>query len=252
MSSEDVTERVNAAVKPGMKPDQAALARRKIMAEIEKESLDKTGLRSDVVTLYQGGQYHLYRSKKYTDVRLVFAPEKPVAFFGGDPDNFEYPRYDLDICFFRVYEDDKPVKLEHYLTWSKAGATDDELVFVSGHPGKTDRLNTMAELHYMRDSAFPFLLQRLFRWEVLLSNYSERTASNRRKAEEFLFAVANSRKARKGTLEGLLDPQLMARKAAEEKKLKQAVEQEEKLKDVKDDWSNVEKVQKMRVKVMCR
>ena len=125
------------------------------MNTIEKESLDKTGLRSDVVTLYQGGLYHLYRYKKYTDVRLVFAPEQDIAFFGGDPDNFEYPRYDLDICFFRVYEDGKPAKIEHYLKWSPAGASDDDLVFVAGHPGKTDRLNTVAHLEFLRDTVLP-------------------------------------------------------------------------------------------------
>jgi len=130
MSIEDVTERVNAAVKRGTPPEEAARARRKVRADIEKESLDKTGLRSDVVTLYQGGQYHLYRYKKYTDVRLVFAPEQQIAFYGGDPDNFEYPRFNLDMCFFRVYENDKPAKPEHYLRWSNAGATNDELVFV--------------------------------------------------------------------------------------------------------------------------
>src|SRR5207248_11104308 len=129
---------VNAAVKPDMAPDEAFKARRGVIATIEKESLAKTGLRSDVVTLYQGGQYHLYRLKKYTDVRLVFAPEQQIAFYGGDPDNFEYQRYDLDCCFFRVYEDDKPAKIDHYLTWSKHGAADGELVFVSGHPGHTD------------------------------------------------------------------------------------------------------------------
>ena len=94
----------------------------RIINTIEKESLDKTGLRSDVITLYQGGEYHLYRYKKYTDVRLAFAPEQDIAFFGGDPDNFEYPRYDLDICLFHVYEDGKPAKIEHYLPWSKNGA----------------------------------------------------------------------------------------------------------------------------------
>jgi hypothetical protein len=121
ISIEDVTARVNAAVKPDLKPGEAEAARRKIMAEIEKESLDRTGLRSDVVTLYQGGQYHLYRYKKYTDVRLVFAPEQQAAFFGGDPDNFEYPRYNLDISFFRVYENGQPAKIKDYLTWSKSG-----------------------------------------------------------------------------------------------------------------------------------
>src|SRR5579884_3340926 len=189
MSIEDVTERVQAAVKPGMTPEQAFAARRAVMAEIEKESLDRTGLRSDVITLYQGGAYHLYRFKKYTDVRLVFAPEQQIAFFGGDPDNFEYPRYDLDVCFFRVYENDKPAKIEHYLKWSKDGAKKDELVFVSGHPGKTDRLATLAELEYLRDHGFPYLLQRLYRWEVLLSVFSGRSEENAREAKEFLFSV---------------------------------------------------------------
>ena len=118
MSIEDVTDRVNAAVKEGMPPAEAFAARRAVMAEIEKESLDATGLRSDVVTLFQGGKYHLYRFKKYTDVRLVWAPEQAIAFFGGDPDNFEYPRYCLDVCFFRAYEDGKPAQTEHFLKWS--------------------------------------------------------------------------------------------------------------------------------------
>ena len=125
------------------------------MAEIEKESTDKTGLRSDVVTLYQGGQYHLYTYKKYTDVRLVFAPEFATAFFGGDPDNFEYPRYDLDVCFFRAYENGKPARPPHYLKWSKNGSKDGDLVFVAGHPGRTDRLNTVASLEYLRDVVVP-------------------------------------------------------------------------------------------------
>ena len=101
MSIEDVTDRVNAAVRSEMNPEQAYLARRKVIAEIEQESQGKTGLQSKVVTLYGGGSYQLYRTKRYTDVRLVFAPEAQAAFYGGDPDNFEYPRYCLDICLFR-------------------------------------------------------------------------------------------------------------------------------------------------------
>src|SRR5216110_262418 len=119
MSIEDVTTRVNGAVKPGMTNDQASSARSSVIAAIEKESKDKTGLRSDVVTLYQGGAYHLYRYKRYDDVGIVFAPEQQIAFYGGDPDNFEYPRFDLDICFFRDYEDGKPAKIQHYLKWSE-------------------------------------------------------------------------------------------------------------------------------------
>src|SRR5262245_40172647 len=132
---EDVTAKVQAAVKDGMTATEAADARRKAMAEIEKIAADaKNNIRADVVTLYAGGAYHLYTFKKYTDIRLVFAPEQQIAFFGGDPDNFEYPRYDLDICFFRVYENDRPAKIEHYLKWSPEGSKDGELVFVSGHP----------------------------------------------------------------------------------------------------------------------
>ena len=144
MSIEDVTARVTSAVKPDMTSDQASSARNAAIAAIEKESKDKTGLRSDVVTLYQGGAYHLYRYKRYDDVRLVFAPEQQMAFFGGDPDNFEYPRYDLDICLFRVYENGQPAKIEHFLKFNSNGPNDGELIFVSGSPGKTDRQLTLA------------------------------------------------------------------------------------------------------------
>jgi hypothetical protein len=246
MSIEDVTEQVNTAVKSDMKHDQAFAARRKIMAEIEKKSQDETKLRSNVITLYQGGQYHLYRFKRYTDVRLVFAPEQQIAFYGGDPDNFEYPRYDLDICFFRVYENDKPVHPEHYLRWSKAGAGEGELVFVSGHPGRTDRLDTMDELHYLRDRGFPYLLQRLNRLEVLLSSWSGRSDENARKAKELLFGVQNSRKARIGGLAGLLDPYIMAKKEAAEKALRDAIANDPKLKDTLSAWEAVAGAEKVR------
>ena len=250
MSIEDVTEKVNASSKAGAKAEDSFAARRAIISEIEKESLDKTSLRSDVVTLYQGGAYHLYRFKKYTDVRLVFAPEQQIAFFGGDPDNFEYPRFDLDMAFFRVYENDKPAKIEHFLKWSKAGAKEDELVFVSGHPGKTNRLNTVDELQYFRDIGYPFLLNRLNRWEVLLNAFSGRSEENARQAKEFLFGVQNSRKARVGGLGGLLDPELMARKQAYELKLKEAVAKDAKLADAKTAWDKVTVSEKIRAELI--
>ena len=190
---EDVTARVNAAVKPGATLAEAQQARRAAMNTIEEESARKTGLRSDVVTLYHGGLYHLYRLKKYTDVRLVFAPEQAIAFFGGDPDNFEYPRYDLDICFFRVYENGKPAKIPHFLRWSKAGAGDGELVFVSGHPGRTDRLNTVAHLEVLRDLVLPLSLQRIMRREITLRTYSDRSIENARQAQDELRSVALTR-----------------------------------------------------------
>ena len=219
-SIEDVTARINAAVPKDAEPAAAFAARRKIIAEIEKESLDKTGLRSDVVTLWQGGAYHLYRFKKYTDVRLVFAPESQIAFYGGDPDNFEFPRFDLDICFFRAYENDKPAKVQHFLKFSTTGAKDGELVFVSGHPGRTSRLLTVAELEYLRDQGLPFRLNSLKRMEVLLEAWSARSEENARRAKDELFGVKNSRKALDGRLGGLLDPELFSAKVAAERDFK--------------------------------
>ncbi|HMC63532.1 MAG TPA: S46 family peptidase, partial [Gemmataceae bacterium] len=240
MNIEDVTKRVNAAVKPGMAPADAQKARRAVTNTIEKESFDKTGLRSDVVTLYNGGQYHLYRYKKYTDVRLVFAPEKDIAFFGGDPDNFEYPRYDLDICFFRAYENDKPAKIEHYLKWSPEGAKEDDLIFVSGNPGRTDRLNTMTHLEFIRDVDMPNRLNLIRRREVLLSTYASRSTENARRAQEELFSYQNSRKARLGMLAGLQDPAIMNKKRADEKALRDAVTNNDKYQEMYGDaWGQV-------------
>ena len=146
ISIEDVTARVNDAVKDAGDAQTAFAKRRAAIDDIEKESNDKTGLRSDVVTLYQGGSYQLYRFKRYTDVRLVFAPEQQAAFYGGDPDNFEYPRFDLDICIFRAYENGQPAHPENFLKWSANGTAEGELTFVSGHPGATERQLTLEEL----------------------------------------------------------------------------------------------------------
>lgn len=244
MSIEDVTARVNAAVKPGLNASEAFAARRAIKAEIEKESLDKTGLRSDVVTLYQGAQYHLYRFKKYTDVRLVFAPEQQAAFFGGDPDNFEYPRYDLDFCLFRAYENGKPAKIEHYLKWSEKGATEDELVFVVGHPGSTSRLFTYAELADARDRRTPKALEWLKAQEVLMLSYSARSTENARRAHDLLFSYQNSRKALDGQLAGLLDPKVFERKHAEEERLKKLAEERSEFADVRTAWDSIAAAQK--------
>jgi hypothetical protein len=240
MGIEDVTDRINAAVKTGMPPTQAEKARRAIMNTIEKESLDKTGLRSDVVTLYQGGLYHLYKFKKYTDVRLVFAPERDIAHFGGDPDNFEFPRYALDICFFRVYENGHPLKPQHYLSWSKDGAGEAELIFVSGHPHTTERLATVAHLEFNRDCVFPQKLNDLHRLEVLYSTFGARNLENTRETREELHWVQNSRKARTGMMGGLQDPALMNKKRAGEKALQKAVAENAKLKlDCASAWSDV-------------
>ena len=159
----DVTDRVNSVITERMEDAAAAKARREAIAAIEKESFERTGLRSDVVALYRGGRYHLYTYQKYTDVRLVFAPEFGAAFFGGDPDNFEFPRYDLDVAFFRAYRDGKPAKPTSFLEWGERGTKEGDLVFVAGNPGSTSRLNTVAHLEYLRDVELPLRLARLDR-----------------------------------------------------------------------------------------
>lgn len=252
MDIEDVTDRVNAAVKPQMSPPEAFVARRAVMAELEEESLAKTGLRSDVVTLYQGGLYHLYRFKKYTDVRLVFAPERQITFFGGDPDNFEYPRYCLDFCLFRVYEDDKPAKIEHYLKWSRAGIGENELIFVSGHPGHTNRDYSVAELEYLRDITFPYNLKWLKKTEVLLEVYSNENKENARRAKDDLFGIVNNRKRSNGMYAGLLEPDFFTHKKAEQEKFRQVVGARQDLKYASDAFDRIAEAEKVLSKNQLR
>jgi hypothetical protein len=210
VSMENVTARVASAVQNAKTPEAAFAARNAVIAAIEKESLQKTGLRSDIVTLYQGGEYWLYRYKKYTDVRLVFAPEQQAAFFGGDPDNFTYPRYDLDMALFRVYENGKPIDSKDYLKWNPAGAGDGELVFVAGHPASTHRLDTMAQLEYMRDFFQPNTIKSLQHRIGVLEQYSAQGTEQARQAASAIFGLANSLKAYTGRHKGLLDQQAMA------------------------------------------
>ncbi len=235
----DVTARVNAAIPTNAAPDVAFAARRKVIAEIEKESQDQTGLRSDVVTLWQGGAYHLYRYKRYTDVRLVFAPEQQIAFYGGDPDNFEFPRYDLDICLFRAYENGRPAKIKNYLRFSPTGAREGELVFVSGNPGHTSRSLTVAELTEIRDLALPFRLSLLHRREVLLSTWSARSEENTRRARNALFGTQNGRKALNGRLAGLLDPDLFNAKVKAETDFKQRLAGKPEFADALDAYDRI-------------
>ncbi|MEK6280209.1 MAG: S46 family peptidase [Acidobacteriota bacterium] len=224
ISIEDVTERVNGAVKSGMSTAEANAARRAEIGVIESESSAATGLRSDVVTLYQGGQYNLYRYKKYTDVRLVFVPEFQAAFFGGDPDNFNFPRFNIDMALVRVYENDEPVKVDNYFKWSRTGAKEGELVFVTGHPGSTSRLNTVAHLDSLRESSIPLLIRMLESRRGMLKSYMAQGAEETRRAQNELNSIENSLKVYKGQLAGLQDTKLMSRKRAAEQALKDSVE----------------------------
>ena len=238
---EDVTDKVNAAAKPGMSAADAGKAQREEMSNLENEC-SKNGLRCDVVTLYSGAMYNLYKYKKYDDIRLVFAPEFDIAFFGGDPDNFEYPRYDLDISFLRAYENGQPAKINDHLKWSPTGVKEGDLVFVSGNPGRTQRLFTMDQLEFLRDVQYPWQLKSLARRVDMLQKFSAESAENAREAESDLFSLQNAFKAYTGYQSGLLDKDLMAKKAADEKALRDFVNSDARRKqEFGDPWAEIGK-----------
>ncbi len=220
---EDVTAKVEGAA-AGLATAEAGVARRKAMTQLEGEAKQSSGLEAEVVTLYQGGRYHLYSYKRYDDIRLVMAPEMGIAFFGGDADNFEFPRANLDVTFFRVYENGAPLSTPHYLKWSEKGLQPGDLVFVAGHPGSTQRLYTMAHLKYLRDHQLPARLQSLWRREVQLAAYSRKSAEHAKQAKDDYFGVQNSRKALTGQLSGMLDPQIWKAKQAAETSLREQIE----------------------------
>jgi hypothetical protein len=223
VSMENVTARVLSALKTAKTAEEEFAARKAAIAQIERESQQKTGLRSDVVTLYHGGEYWLYRYKKYNDVRLVFAPEEQIAFFGGDPDNFTYPRYDLDMALFRVYENGQPLDTKDYLKWNPQGAADRELVFVAGNPGSTARLDTMAQLEFLRDVSEPATIQVLKSRIAVLNEYSALGSEQARQAATMIFGLENSLKLSEGRYKGLLDAAIMAKQRKEEEEFQAQV-----------------------------
>lgn len=244
-SMEDVTTRVNAPVKENMSAADANAVRRTAIAAIEAQSTADTGMRSTVVALYQGGQYSLYRYKRFTDVRLVFAPEFQSAFFGGDPDNFNFPRFNLDMALVRVYENGQPVKVENYFKWSKTGAKDGELVFVTGHPGSTQRLNTISHLESLRDLNIPLLLRMLESRRGAIKQYMAQGEEQTRRGQNDLNGVENSIKVYKGQIAGLRDPRLMAKKRMAEQRLRNSINADpRKQKEYGDAWEAIAKGRK--------
>ena len=222
MSVDDVTNEVNAGIAPTLGAAEAGTRQRANMSQLESDCNKSTGLRCDVVTLYSGAVFQLYRYKKYTDVRLVFAPEFDIAFFGGDPDNFEFPRFDLDVAFLRIYENDRPVRVDHYFEWSTAGLKEGDLVFVSGHPGSTDRLATMAQLGFLRDLSLPLSLEFGTRRDGVLQAWGARSEEHYRRAQQTIFGIENNLKRNKVYLSSLFDQKIMNKKQAEESALRQS------------------------------
>jgi hypothetical protein len=252
-SVEDVTAKVQAVLKPGMSEEAALKARKAERARLEKESQAATGLRSEVIELYHGGEYWLYRVKKYTDVRLVWAPEKQAAFFGGDPDNFTYPRHDLDVAVFRVYEGDAPLATPHFLKVNPKGAQAGELVFISGHPGSSDRMDTYSQLEVQREVKLPFVLTYIERGLGVLREYSKRGPEQARRAQTLIFSYENGQKALSGEYAGLKDPVLMARKKAEEQALRDRVARDPEWKKAyADAWERIDRVVQEHIQEMFR
>ncbi len=246
LTMENVTEKVSAAIQDGMDDIEALQARRAMIAKIEKESMEKTALRSNVVSLYQGGEYWLYCYKKYTDVRLVMAPERQAAYFGGDFDNFTYPRYDLDMAFFRVYENNKPIRSEHYFQWNSNGFEEGDLVFVSGNPGSTDRLYTYSQLEFQRDVYYPMILDYIERYIGALRDYSQKGTEQERKALTRIFGLENAKKALSGEYKGLLDPDLMEKRRKEEEAFRSSItSQPEWQKKYGDAWEKTAEAVKL-------
>lgn len=238
-SIEDVTEKLKKAV--GDRKGAAAVEARKAeMSRLESESLAQTRLDSEVVTLYHGAWYHLYRYKRYTDVRLVFAPEFAIAFWGGDNANFEYPRFDFDVCLFRIYEDGKPLRNEHHLRWSANGASDGDLVFVAGHPWRTQRLLTYEHMCFLRDVEFPTIMREVWRRESIWQQFVNRSEEYARIASSELFGAANRRKASAGILAGLQDPSVMKAIKADEERVREFVKGDpQRAKEWGDAWEQV-------------
>jgi hypothetical protein len=244
VAMQDVTARVQDAAK-GIGDDVKAMkVRDAAIAAIEKESKDKTGLRSDVVSLYQGGEYWLYQYKAYTDVRLVFAPEQQAAFYGGDPDNFTYPRYDLDMALFRVYENGKPIRSDNYLKWSAKGAGPDELVFISGHPGSTERDDTVSELLVQRDVVGPAITDYLKRRLATAQAFAAQGPEQARLVGSTIFGLQNSIKVFEGRADALADKAIVAKKEAEEADFRAKVAANpEWQKEYGDAWDTIARVE---------
>ncbi len=220
-STEDVSERVRAAVK-STDNAKANAERNVAIAALEDACKERTGLRCEMVTLYRGAAYHLYRYIVWNDIRLVFAPEARIGFFGGDPDNFVFPRFDLDFSLMRVYDQREAIKSPHFLKWAKAPLKDGDLVFAAGHPGGTDRLLTVAQITFDRDTRYPLMLQSANRSRRVLQEYSARSPEAARRGADDLFGTENWLKATTGESKTLHEPDVMAAKADEEARLRKS------------------------------
>jgi len=241
MATEDITARLNQAIKPGTPEKEALKLREAEIEKIKQAMQEKTGLTCEHVTLYQGGEHWIYSYKKHTDVRLVFAPEQQIAFFGSDPDNFTFPRHNLDFSIFRVYENGQPYQPKDFLRWTQGGLKAGDLTFVTGHPGRTSRQDTLAQMVYSRDFAIPLGLKAMERRKEALVAYAKTSAEASRQVNTQIFGIENSIKATTGYWSGLKDQAAMARIETTEKDLRAKVAKDAKLAaTTSESWAKIE------------
>jgi hypothetical protein len=243
---ENVTPRVHGAAKPGAAATAIAEAQAAEIEKIEEECTQRSKLTCEVVNLYHGGQYQLYKYKRFQPVKLVFAPELAAGFFGGDPDNFTYPRYNLDVSFVRAYEADSTtaVKSDQYFKWRAEGAKEEELVFVTGNPGSTSRQITFAELMYEKVFRQPFLIQLLEGQRAILMDMARMGPQAEQQVRQQLFEIENSLKSYKGQYSGLQDSILVGRKLRWEREFRQKVNADARLKaQFGDVWDKLAAIQ---------
>jgi len=241
LSTDDVTEKVRAATK-GVAPEKFHDALVAVGNQLEKACVgtEEATIRCDLVDLYHGGQYQVFRYKRFNDIRMVFAPESSIGSFGGDPDNFNFPRFNLDVSFLRAYENGKPAVTPEFFSWRNEGAKGGEVIFVTGHPGGTDRLLTVAELEYQRDHELPRRLQGAAYRRGLLHQLARQSPHLKEIVEDPTHTLENGIKVMRGEHNALLEPRLFERKRQEEQVLRKAIAKDPALaKEVGDPWAEI-------------
>jgi hypothetical protein len=249
LSDEDVTARIEAAVKPGASTEEALAARRIVRRAIEREASGTPEVRAEVAAFFQGAMYRLMRYRRYNDLRLVFAPEQKIAFFGGDADNFEYPRYALDFCLLRAYENGKPAKIRDFLTWNLKGASSKQLVFVAGQPGHTNRFLTCSDLRAERDERAALLMEWAEKMEGALLAFASRGEEQRMRVQSLLFSMQNSRKRYQVERDSIASDEVFTRRSAEEMELQRVASMNAAWKESLSAWKEIEETQKDITKV---
>ena len=246
----DVTDEIQKEIDRGSSNDDKIIREEEIKSEIKEREEKNTGLKIDITSLYNGGRYSLYGYKRYNDVRLVFIPESQLGYFGGDFDNYTYPRFNLDCSFFRVYENDKPLETKNFLKWNNDGAKENEPVFAVGNPGSSNRLNTISQLEYARDYQYPQLVKYFGNLVEVFNHLIETKPEKKDEYTNELLKNSNAQKALEGYLKGLQDPVLMQKKKDFEIKFRASVNKDPKLTNMYSSlWDKIASLRKQMAQI---